>query len=132
MELAARYVALWNEPDAARRRAAVAQVFAEDAAHRLDPPQEARELAAALVVTPIFEARGHADLEARVTRAYEEWVEAGGFSFRPKAGAVRNGDAVKLTWEMVAQDGTVAAVGHDFLLLAPDGRVRLDYQFIEP
>ena len=89
-------------------------------------------MAAALVVNPIFEARGHADLEARVGRAYEERVETGGFSFRPQADAVRNGDAVKLGWEMVAADGTVAAVGHDFLLRAADGRVRLDYQFIEP
>jgi hypothetical protein len=96
-ELAGRYVALWNEPDPARRRAGVAQVFAEDSAHLLHPPQEAREVKAAPVVNPIFEARGHADLEARVTGADEEWVETGGFSFRPQ-----------------------------------DGRVRLDYQFIEP
>jgi hypothetical protein len=32
---------------------------------------------------------------------------------------------------MVATDGDVAAVGLDLLLLAPDGRIRRDYQFIE-
>jgi hypothetical protein len=34
-------------------------------------------------------------------------------------------------WEMVDRAGTVAAVGLELLLLAADGRVRIDYQFIE-
>jgi hypothetical protein len=32
---------------------------------------------------------------------------------------------------MVSADGAVAGVGLEFVLLAADGRIRLDYQFIE-
>jgi hypothetical protein len=38
---------------------------------------------------------------------------------------------VKFNWEMVSSDGEAVAVGLEFLVLDPDGRIRLDYQFIE-
>ena len=130
-ELAARYVAIWIEPDPARRRAAIPELFSEDAVHLLQPPQEIRAAAAELDVNPVFEARGHAELEARVGRAYEQWVAPGELSFRPTANAVRVGDAITFNWEMVDTGGAVQAVGREILLLAPDGRIRLDYQIIE-
>jgi hypothetical protein len=126
-----RYVAIWNEPDAARRGAAVVQLWTEDAVHILQPPQEVREAAAALEVTPIFQARGHRELEARVGRAFEEFVAPGQYSFRAQGNVARLGDALKFTWEMVTTSGDVAGVGLEFLLLDADGRIRLDYQFIE-
>jgi hypothetical protein len=43
----------------------------------------------------------------------------------------RIADVVKFNWEAVSADGEVAGVGLAFLVLAPDGRIRLDYQFIE-
>jgi hypothetical protein len=45
--------------------------------------------------------------------------------------AARVGDAVKFNWEMVSTSGEVAGVGLEFLVLDADGRIRLDYQFIE-
>jgi hypothetical protein len=68
-ELADRYVAMWTEADAERRRSAIADRWTEDAVHILDPPQEAREAAAALDITPTFQARGHRELDERITRA---------------------------------------------------------------
>jgi hypothetical protein len=41
-----RYLALWNEPDADRRRRMIAELWTEDGAHILQPPQEIREIAA--------------------------------------------------------------------------------------
>ena len=41
-ELADKYVALWNEPDADRRRRMIAKLWAEDGRHILQPPQEIR------------------------------------------------------------------------------------------
>jgi hypothetical protein len=131
-ELAARYAAVWNEPDPAQRRAAIRELWSEDATHILQPPQEVLAAAAALDINPVFESRGHAELEGRVGRAYEDWVAPGELSFRPGGTAVRVGDAVRFDWEMVATGGEVRAVGLEFVLLAPDGRIRLDYQFIEP
>ena len=131
-ELADRYVAMWTEPDAERRRSAIAERWTEDAVHILDPPQEAREAAAALDITPTFKARGHCELDERMTRAYEEFVAPGEFTFRCRDNVSRVGDAVKFNWGMVsASGGEAVAVGLEFLILAPDGRIRLDYQFIE-
>ena len=45
-ELAEKYLALWNEPDADRRRRLIAELWTEDGRHILQPPEEIREIAA--------------------------------------------------------------------------------------
>jgi hypothetical protein len=130
-ELVGRYAAIWNEPSPERRRAMVSTLWTEDALHVFQPPREVLNAAAALNVTAIFQARGHAELEDRVARAYQEFVAPGEFSFRAAGEPKRIADAVRFTWEMVSTDGAVAATGLEFVLLATDGRIRLDYQFIE-
>jgi V8-like Glu-specific endopeptidase len=131
--LADRYVALWNEPDPQRRRAAVKELWTEDGAHLLQPPQEAREIAgrSGIGLTAVFEARGHNALVERAASAHEEWVARGGMTFRRRDDVERVADAVKFHWEAVGADGQVAGVGLELLLLGPDGRIRMDYQFIE-
>jgi hypothetical protein len=131
-ELADQYVAVWNEPSEEARRTAVAELWTEDAVHLLQPPEEAVKAAAALSITAVFQARGHEELLARVGRAYEEFVASGQMSFRRRGEAGRVHDAVRLGWEGVStSDGTVVAHGTNFLVLDADGRVRLDYQFVE-
>ncbi|MEV4072375.1 hypothetical protein [Nonomuraea fuscirosea] len=131
-ELVGRYVAVWNQPNAGLRRKAVAELWTEDGVQLLQPPQEIREAAAALGVTPVLEARGHEALEARVTRSYEKFVAPGEFFFRPRDNADRLADIVKFTWEMVPTDGgEPAGAGLEILVLGADGRIRTDYQFIE-
>jgi len=115
-QLVDRYVAIWHEPDAERRRRNVAQLWAEDGVQLL----------------PSLEIRGHKALEERVEAAYEEFVKTGGFLWRRSGDVHGHHDALKFTWEMVlAVGGDVAATGTIFLLLSEDGRIRLDYQFIE-
>lgn len=132
-DLVDRYVALWNEHDADRRRAATAELWTEDGVHILQPPQEMREAAAGpgLGLTARLEARGHAALEVRATSAYEEFVAPGEFRFRRRDDVERLDDVVKFRLEMVSNSGEVAGVGLEFLVIAPDGRIRTDYQFIE-
>jgi hypothetical protein len=130
-DLADRYAAIWNTPDAGRRREAVEALWTEDAIHLLQPPEEVLQAASSLDVTSVFQARGHDELEARVARAYVEFVQEGNFSFRPQENSARLGDAVKFGWEMVSADGEVAGVGLELVILGPDGRIRSDYQFIE-
>ena len=79
-ELAERYLALWNEPDADRRRRMIAELWTEDGRHVLQPPQEIREIAAqpGIGLTAILEARGYEEIEARVASAYEHWVGSEG------------------------------------------------------
>jgi hypothetical protein len=130
-DLVERYVAVWNEPDAARRRQAVRELWGEEAVHVLQPPQEVREAAASLEVRAVFQVRGHAELEKRVERAYETFVAEGGKLFKPRDDGARVGDVAKFRWEMVTGGGEVAGVGLEFVILNPDGRIQADYQFIE-
>jgi hypothetical protein len=131
-ELAEKYVALWNEPDADRRRRVIAELWTEDGRHFLQPPQEIRAIAAqpGIGLTPILEARGYEEIEARAASAYEHWVGSEELSFRGRADAERLGDVVKFHWEAVAKDGELIAVGLNFLVLAADGRIERDYTFV--
>lgn len=132
-ELVRRYVAVWIEPDAELRRKAIQGLWAEDGAHVLQPPQEIRQAAAELGFPSVtLEARGHDALEIRVTRAYQDFVAPGEFTFRARDNADRLGDIVKFNWEMVpVGGGAAAAVGLEILVLGEDDRIKTDYQLIE-
>ena len=131
-ELADRYLALWNEPDADRRRRMIAELWTEDGRHILQPPQEIRAIAAqpGIGLTAILEARGYDEIEARAASAYDHWVASEGLRFRGRDDADRLDDVVQFHWEAVAGDGEVVVVGLDFLVLAADGRIERDYTFI--
>jgi hypothetical protein len=125
---------LWNEPSAEARPSLIAELWSEHGRHVLQPPEEMRVAAARLGFSePTLEARGHTALEARVARAYEEFVEPGQYLFRSRGNAERLHDHVKFNWEMVSRAaGEVAAVGLEVLFVDEDDRFRVDYQFIEP
>lgn len=131
-ELALRYIALWNEPDAELRRKAIQTLWTEGGTHMLQPPLEMRQAAARLgfgEATLLIE--GYDALEVRVTRAYQEFVAPGQFIFRPRGNADRLGNIVKFSWEMLpAAGGDPAGGGLEFLMLDGDGRIKSDYQFI--
>ena len=132
-QLADRYLALWNEPDADRRRRMIAELWTEDGSQILQPPQEMREIAASpgVGMAATLEARGHAELEARAATSYERWVGSEGLSFRRRDDVERLYDVVKFRWEAVSPGGEVTAVGLEFLVLGADGRIRRVYTFIE-
>ncbi len=131
--LVERYVAVWMEPHPGARRSRIREVWAEDGAQILEPPQALREAARVIGFPhPALEVRGYEALEFRVARAHQEFVAGGRFVFRAQGRASRVGDAVKFRWEMRGvPDGEVAAVGLDLLLLDGEGRIRADYQFVE-
>jgi hypothetical protein len=131
-ELAEKYLALWNEPDADRRRRMIAELWTEGGRHILQPPEEIRAIAArpGIALTAILEARGYGEIEARAASAYEHWVGSEGLSFRGRDDAERLGDVVKFHWEAVAKDGAVFGVGLNVLVLAADGRIERDYTFV--
>ncbi len=132
-EIADRYVALWNEPDPHRRRTAIEELWTDDGVHVLQPPVEIRAIAAApgIGLTARLEAHEHAALEVRATSAHEQFIASGEYSFQPRDNVERLGEVVKFNWEMVSGDGEVAGVGLEVLVLAHDGRIRTDYEFIE-
>jgi hypothetical protein len=115
-EYARRYIALWNQPDPTLRRTAIAELFAPDAAH----------------YTPSQEVHGLAELEVRITTAYEKWVEPGVYAFRAVPNANGHHNAVRFNWEMVTlASGEVDSVGFDFIVLDDSGLIKSDHQFID-
>ena len=116
-ELADRYVAVWNEPDPAARRAAIAGLWVPEGEHYVRT----------------LRVKGYEALEQRVIGSHEKNVQGGGFRFASAGDAQRLHDAVMFHWHMVpAAGGPVAALGLEFLVLAEDGRIAADYQFILP
>ena len=114
------YIAVWNEPDAERRRQLIRTLWQEDAHH----------------LARTLEAVGHAGIEKRVSDAYEKWVKEKGNVFRLRDGVDGHHGTIKLRWEMLPADaasrgGEVISIGFDFLVLGGDGRIRAGYQFIE-
>ena len=114
------YIAVWNEPDAERRRQIIRSLWQEDAHH----------------LARTIEAVGHAGIEKRVSDAYDKWVREKGNVFRLRDGVDGHHGTIKLRWEMLPADaagggGEVISIGFDFLVLGGDGRIRTGYQFIE-
>ena len=115
--LAARYVGMWNEVDPVRRRAIIASLFSDNVAH----------------FTKSKTAHGHAGMEQRVIGSHDNWVRDGGCEFRVTGQPNGHHDVVRFGWQMVpAGGGAPIALGSDVVILAEDGRIRLDYQFNEP
>jgi hypothetical protein len=116
-DLAKRYVHIWNEADPAARRAQVAALWIENGTHYV------RER----------EVHGHPDLEKRVATSHQTNVAERNYRFEPNGGVEQLRDMVRFNWRMVPRDGgAVAATGLIVCLLADDGRIRIDYQFIDP
>jgi hypothetical protein len=134
-DFADRYLALWNEPDPARRRDRIAELWAPGGGQVLaDPPQEVRAVADHhRFPAPPLAVYGHDALDARVTRAYELWVAPGEHRFAAAAEPTRLLDhVVGLAWTLVSTaDGSPAGGGVNVLHLDEDGRIATDYLFIE-
>ena len=134
-DFTSRWFALWTEADPHARSRQVADLWATNGSQVLvDPPQAMREAVAELAFpVPHLAVRGHDEIDRRVTRAYEMFIEPGEYTFR-----ATDGDAVRLApglvglaWDMATvADGTVAGSGYDVLVLDEDGRIVLDHQHI--
>lgn len=112
-----RYIDMWHETDAQRRREIALSLWAEDAEN----------------ITRRFTVRGLAEILPRVDRAHEEWVASKGFMFRPSGNTDAHHNLVKFFWEMLPRSGgPVVARGLDIFVLQEDGRIRSLYQFSEP
>jgi len=71
-----------------------------------------------------------AALEQRIIGSYEHNVRDGGHRFRAAQDARALRDVVTFHWEMLrTEGGEVVATGFEFLIVDPQGRIRIDYQF---
>ena len=112
--LADRYVAVWSEPDAAKRKDAIAAMWTPDARWRLserDPP-------------------GYGALGRLIVGAKERSGAESGICYRAAPTARLRGDVLTFRWEMVlAGSETVLAGGIEFLIVDDEGRIVADHPF---
>src|SRR4051812_16859987 len=128
------YVALWNEPSADARRTLIKRLWTPDGAQVLEPPEAIRDEAARLgFPNATLTVRGHDELMARVTRAYDEFVAPGEIRFAARGEPRLVGDLLTFGWETVAiaDGGPAGGGGTEMMVLTPDGRIAVDYQLID-
>lgn len=130
----ARYVQMWNETDPERRRALVKEVCAENILHRLQAPLEVHAAGRRVgVPNPTFDVVGLDEMRFRVDTAHEEFVASGVYEFRPDGPAALIGSTMLMGWQMIElATGARAGGGTDVLTLDAQGRIVIDYQFIDP
>ena len=106
-----RYVAVWNEPDAEARRAAVEALWTPDGA----------------MVNRLRRYAGQVAVVEGITRSYDAFVGRG-FRFEAESYSAHH-EAVLFSWLMRDPGGEVDSRGVNFIQLAPDGRIVVDHQF---
>jgi len=115
-DLVARYIALWNEPDPARRRERVAALWGPNGQS----------------LQRVLDPRGIDAITARVTLSYDKWVAGRGFVFRASGSPQAHHDVVMCNWEMGPAGGDAVSLGLSFLLLDAQELLHSDLQFAEP
>ena len=107
------YIAAWNEPAPERRRALVAQAFADDATY----------------VDPMMSGEGPDAIHALIGAAQEQFP---GHRFVLDAGPDQVANCVRFVWRLEpAAGGPAVAVGHDFASVEADGRLGEVVGFLE-
>jgi SnoaL-like domain len=108
-----RYVAVWNEPDDARRRAAVSALWA----------------AGGVMINRLRRYEGREGVTEGVTRSYDAFV-ARGFRFQAER-FVSHHDAILFFWVMRDPAGQADSRGINFLALDDAGQIAIDHQFAQ-
>ncbi len=107
-----RYLAIWNEGDAARRRALIASAWTEDATY----------------VDPVMKGAGHDGIDAMIAGAQAQFP---GFEFRPLGQPDAHGDRLRFRWTLGPKGADAIIDGTDFAVIAADGRLASVTGFID-
>jgi hypothetical protein len=108
-----RYVAVWNEGDAERRRQLADRTWTHDA----------------VLVNALARHAGVVEIASHVSRSHDEFVARGGHRFGAVAYLAHH-DGILFDWEMGANNAAAVSAGTNYLLRGVDGRIRLDHQFL--
>jgi hypothetical protein len=114
--LAERYLAAWNEPDAAARRQAVAALYAPDARY----------------VDPLVDARGHEAIDATIAAVQAQFP---GSVLRLAGPVDAHHDVARFSWELVPagapEDAPAPVVGFDVAVTDGQGRLQAVLGFLD-
>jgi hypothetical protein len=115
LSLVDHYIAVWSEPDAARRRDAISGLW----------------VAGGVEFVEAVQFRGHEELQARVSEAYAAFVESGRYLVSAADDIAEHGDIVTFTIQLLAKEhpnaGEVAWAAQVFLVVGADGKIIEDY-----
>ncbi|MEW2359184.1 nuclear transport factor 2 family protein [Spirillospora sp. NPDC029432] len=111
-ELVERYLAAWNETDAAARRAALAEVFAEDAVY----------------TDPLVSVQGRDGLDATIAAVQGQF---GGLVFSLGGAVDAHHDIARFTWHLGPEGGEPVVIGFDVAAVGGDGRIRQVLGFLD-
>jgi hypothetical protein len=107
------YVAVWNEPDPDERRRRIERIW---------PPN-------GRTCFRLLDARGHDEIEKRVTASWERWLTEAQYLFKPRTIALHH-NVIKFEFVMVTvETGDTQANGLSFLLFDEQLRIQQDIQF---
>ncbi|WP_354687727.1 nuclear transport factor 2 family protein [Cupriavidus necator] len=110
--LADRYLAAWNETDAARRRELIALAWTESASY----------------VDPLMRGEGHAGIDAMIAAVQAKFP---GFRFIRVSPVDAHGEHLRFSWELGPVGEQALVVGTDFATVAADGRLARMTGFID-
>ncbi|MCY0858005.1 nuclear transport factor 2 family protein [Cupriavidus sp. D39] len=110
--LADRYLAAWNEADAARRRALIVSTWTESASY----------------VDPLMRGDGHAGIDAMIAAVQARFP---GLRFSRATPVDAHGGNLRFTWELAPVGAAAVVVGTDFATVAADGRLQSMTGFID-
>jgi hypothetical protein len=107
-----RYLAVWSEPDAQSRRAAIGSLWEPDGVEYVEGIQF----------------RGHEELDARIANAYDKFVANGKYNITMADVVRRHDDIITFAVQLSGQEGEVAWAARVFVFLGETGRIREDCQ----
>jgi len=102
--LADRYLATWNEPDAARRQALVAAVWSPRGRY----------------ADPLMSGEGHDGITRMIETARAQFP---GLQFRQRGGTDTHGPFARFSWSLGPAAGASVAAGTDVVRVDDEGRV---------
>jgi hypothetical protein len=112
VDLVDRYIAVWNEKDSARRRAAIDELWAEDASY----------------VDPLVVAKGRDAIDATIASVQQQFPD---FRFRLAGSPDAHHNLVRFTWELGQEGAEAVVVGFDVAVATDDGRLRDVHGFLD-
>ena len=99
-----RYLACWNEADAAHRQALIAATFT----------------ATATYCDPMLQGEGHAGIDALIAAAQQHFP---GLRFSRRGDADAHHDRLRFSWNLGPDGAAPVAGGTDMAAISPDGRL---------
>jgi hypothetical protein len=102
--IATQYLAVWNERDAAARRAQVARTFSHDASY----------------LDPMMRGEGHDGIDAMIAAAQGQFP---GYRFELHGTPDGHNDVVRFSWALGLPGSAPVAHGTDVAYVAADGRL---------